>query len=253
MPLKLKFRDFCKRLDSILFFGIFAGISKKIRYSKFADSGSWVDPSALLDKETVLVGNNKIYANVQINKTTVGKFTYVGPETKIALTTIGAFCSIGRCVSIGLGLHPTNWVTTHPAFYSIGGQTTQTFAKANLINENIPISIGHDVWIGTNAIVLDGVTIGTGAIVAAGAVVTKDVRPYAVVAGVPAREIKRRFDDEKVEELMAWNWWALPEEQLSLLAQHFNSDGEWSVSEIKVLIRSTTELDQLLQIEARNA
>ena len=233
MPLDLKFRALCKRLDSTLLFGILAGISKKSRYSKFKNSGSWVDPGAVIDKESVLVGNNKIYANVQLNKTTVGKFTYVSPETKIALTTIGSFCSIGRCVSIGLGLHPSSWVTTHPAFYSIGDQTTKTFAKANLVNENLPIRIGHDVWIGANAIVLDGVTIGTGAIVAAGAVVTKDVRPYSIVGGVPAREIKRRFDDSVIEELISWAWWTLSDSDLSLLAQNFNANGNWTVAELK--------------------
>ena len=75
-----------------------------------------------------------------------------------------------------------------------------------------PIHIGHDVWIGYGAIIMDGVTIGTGAVVAAAAVVTKDVPPYAIVAGVPARIIRYRFDDDTIRRLLESRWWDFPEE-----------------------------------------
>ena len=253
MPIDRQIHNFGKWFDSNILFGVLARISKKIRYANFKKSGSWVDPSSFIDKESVLAGNNKLYANVRIDMTFVGRFTYIGPDSKIASTSIGSFCSIGRCVSIGLGLHPSSWLSTHPAFYSVGGQTTKTFSKINQVVENIPISIGHDVWIGANATVLDGISIGTGAIVAAGAVVTKDVRPYAIVGGVPAREIKRRFDDAKIEQLTAWAWWTLPDEELSVLAQHFNAASNWSVAELKATIARGTDNKRIDKVEAGDA
>lgn len=252
MPHNSPVHNLVKQLDKVLLMGFLARISQNIRYRKYRSNGSWVAPSAVVDKESILNGNNKIYSDVKLNKVSAGRFTYVGPESKIALTTIGSFCSIGRRVSIGLGFHPSNWLSTHPSFYSMGGQTTKTFSKSNQFIENKPISIGHDVWIGADAIVLDGITIGTGSIVAAGAVVTSDVRPYSIVAGVPAREIKRRFDDTKIAELIEWAWWTLPEEELSLLAQQFNTAGNWTVAELKSAIMRTSDTNLIYAIKASN-
>lgn len=244
--------SFAKRVDQILLLGLLAGIFRKIRYFKYRSNGSWVAKNAIVDKESILDGYNKIYSSARLSKTSVGRFTYVGPESKIAITTIGSFCSIGPRVSIGLGVHPSNWLSTHPCFYSVGGQTMKTFSKSSQFIENIPISIGHDVWIGADATVLDGITIGTGAIVAAGAVVTSDVRPYAIVAGIPAREIRRRFDDAKIVELLDWAWWTLLDEELVVLAQQFNTAGNWTVTELKTAIRRTLDANRNAAISATN-
>ncbi len=103
-------------------------------------------------------------------------------------------------MSIGLGRHPTSHVSTHPSFYSVSQPLSKTFSKYDTFNCFERTSIGHDVWIGESALVVDGVKISTGAIIAAGAVVTKDVPAYAIVAGVPARVIKYRFSEETRED-----------------------------------------------------
>lgn len=230
-----------KSIDSHLFFGLFSRASKKSRYRLLSKNGSSISACASIDRESTFGVNTKIYANVQINRSSIGKFTYIGPDSKIALTTIGCFCSIGRKVTIGLGLHPTNWLSTHPAFYSIGNQTTKTFSKSNKFIESKPVHIGHDVWIGANAIILDGVTIGNGAIIATGAVVTKDVSPYAIVAGVPAKELRKRFTNSIICELGDWEWWNLPDEKLSILAKQFTVTDDWSVADLKSAIGEVSQ------------
>lgn len=146
--------------------------------------------------------------NVQLNNTQIGKHSYISANSLIRNTTVGRFCSIGPNVKIGLGQHPTQeFVSTHPIFYSLKKQSGNTFAQKQLFSEETRVTIGHDVWIGAGAIILDGVSIGNGAIVAAGAVVSKDVAPYAIVGGIPAKIIKFRFSDEEILNIQAFNWW----------------------------------------------
>jgi acetyltransferase-like isoleucine patch superfamily enzyme len=122
-------------------------------------------------------------------------------------TDIGKFCSIGSFVSIGPGKHPIEFVSTSPVFFSDNKQCGTTFADMSYYREMGSVKIGNDVWIGANAVIFDDVTIGDGAVIAAGAIVTKDVEPYAVVGGVPAKMIKKRFSDEIIEKLMQFEWW----------------------------------------------
>lgn len=115
--------------------------------------------------------------------------------------SIGKYCSIGRDVSIGVGTHPTDWITTSPLFYSKQrGLVNKTTYNHNNINS--PTIIGNDVWIGTKAIIMSGITIGDGAIIAAGAVVTKNVKAYEIVGGVPAKRLKDRFSDSVIKEMI---------------------------------------------------
>lgn len=135
----------------------------------------------------------------------IGDGTYICGDTCIDYCeSIGKYCSIARDVSIGVGEHPTDWISTSPLFYNknrrLVGETT--YENSNVVGGTI---IGNDVWIGTKVVILKGVKIGNGAIIAAGAVVTKDVLPYSVVGGVPAKEIKKRFSDEIIEILESNN------------------------------------------------
>ena len=135
---------------------------------------------------------NIVYGNTVLVDVKMGDYSYVGGQAKVQYATIGKFCSIGEGVKIGLGIHPTHLPSTHPAFYS-PHQLWDIEPDLSLnIQEYKPVVIGDDVWIGTNAMILDGVTIGSHAVVAAGAVVTKDVPEYAIVGGVPAEIIKYR-------------------------------------------------------------
>lgn len=150
---------------------------------------------------------NTLYENVIITDSEVGDFVYISNNTKIHNAVIGKFCSIGPNVEIGLGKHPTDFVSTFPAFFSTKKQCQLSFCKESTFVENEPVVIGNDVWIGSKVIVLDGVTIGSGAIIAAGAVVAKDVQPYEIVGGVPAKKIKFRFPQEVIREFLEIKWW----------------------------------------------
>lgn len=137
---------------------------------------------------------NIVYGNSKLVNVTMGDLSYVGGNVHIQYTTIGKHCSIAENVRIGLGIHPLNLASTHPAFYSPQShwrKWIEPVVPKDLL-EYKPGTIGDDVWIGTGAMIMDGVTIGSHAVVAAGAVVTKDVPEYAVVAGVPAKIIKFR-------------------------------------------------------------
>lgn len=121
------------------------------------------------------------------------------------------FCSIAPNVTIAPGMRDMNRVTTHPSFYFFTSSIPRIFVNHDKYPVFKRVNIGHDVWIGEKVIILDGVNIGNGAVIAAGAVVTKDVKPYSVVGGVPARHIKYRFDEETVRILQESQWWNFSE------------------------------------------
>lgn len=147
---------------------------------------------------------------------TVGRYTYGNPQLKVwaehERIQIGAFCSIADDVTIfGGGEHRLDWVTTYPlriAFNSPGaGHDGHPHTKG-------PTVIGNDVWIGHGAMIVSGVTVGDGACIGAGAVVTRDVPAYAVVAGNPAKVVRRRFDEASVAKLQEIQWWLWPAEKI---------------------------------------
>jgi len=153
-----------------------------------------------------------------ISQSTLGAYSYVAPHCTIADTTLGRFCSIGPDLLCGLGDHPSDLVTTSPVFYSTAGQCGISFVDTSRFEESTPIRIGNDVWIGARVFIRSGVTIGDGAIVGAGAVVVADVPPYAVVAGVPAKTVRMRFDAPTVDRLLAMRWWDWEEATLRAAA-----------------------------------
>lgn len=151
---------------------------------------------------------NTLYERALLVDVTIDDYSYVGRDNVVACADIGKFTCFGPEVVVGLPKHPTKgFISAHPAFYSTAKQAQITFIEENMFNEFERVRIGHDVWIGTRSIIMGGITIGNGAIIGAGAVVTKDVPPYAVVAGVPAKVIKHRFDAEQVKTLEAIQWW----------------------------------------------
>lgn len=162
---------------------------------------------------------------IRVSKLSVGAFSYlVGGRVSVD-TTIGRFCSIAHRFEFGGVNHPTSWLSTSPVQYNrekFGWHETMKGFERRAVGPSEradvfggPIEIGHDVWIGANVTIARGVKVGTGAILAAGAVVTKDVEPYTVVGGVPARAIRKRFDDDIVARLLASQWWRLAPSVLS--------------------------------------
>lgn len=202
------------------------------RYKKF---NSRVDFGATVDAETEFGGYNKVLNGSVVSGSVIGRFTYIA-RARVSGADIGAFCSIGPDVIIGLSEHPTHWLTTHPAFYSLGMQANATFSDGELFQHWKRPKIGNDVWIGARAVILGGVTIGNGAIVAAGSVVTKDVGAYEIVGGIPAKRIRSRFDNEVVQLLQDWEWWDLPMDTLKEIASDFTSETTWNKSHIEEII-----------------
>lgn len=167
-----------------------------------------VDKGCCIDLRTNIREHVHILCNSIILNSTIGRFSYIGRNSTIQNTTIGPFCSVASDVLIGLGTHPGNLFSTSPVFYRVNNIfKVRLIDKDHDFEEYRLIEIGHDVWIGARAIVLDGVRIGDGAVIAANAVVTKDVPPYAVVAGVPARIVKERLSRGGVAFLQKSRWW----------------------------------------------
>jgi len=145
--------------------------------------------------------------NIAIKNSSIGDHTYIGINSSVFFASIGKFCSIGRNVEIGLGIHPIDHVSIHPALYS-NDKHFKCFSKEPQFTEEFKnVTIGNDVWIGNGARILGGITIGDGAVIAAGSIVTKDVQHYEVVGGVPAKSIKFRFNESLIDELRSTKWW----------------------------------------------
>lgn len=153
---------------------------------------------------------------------TMGRHSFCGYDCDIAGADIGHFCSIANQVAIGGGRHPIEWVSTSPCFYEGRDSIEKKFSTFSR-PEPPRVSIGSDVWIGYRAIVMQGVRIGHGAVVGAGAVVTRDVPDYAVVAGVPAAFVRYRFDEATRNALVASRWWDRPDEVLSKCADEIRN------------------------------
>lgn len=152
-----------------------------------------------------------------VNDSRIGAFSYTGLNTIINYSNIGKFCSIARNVDIGGFDHITDSISTLPRFR----YDQMTKEKLPSLSESFSpdhlCQIGNDVWIAAGAIVLHKATVGNGAIIGAGSVVTKDVPPYSIVAGNPATVIKMRFSEQVITQLERLAWWNWP---LSLIEKN---------------------------------
>lgn len=150
----------------------------------------------------------RLGGNCLIRTSSFGDFSYAEAGVRITHTSIGKYCSIGPGVMIGLAAHPVDrYASTHPVFYLNRPHLGYDFVTEDLRSDYTGTNIGNDVWIGANALVMDGVSIADGAIIGAGSVVTKDVEPYTIVGGVPAKPIRKRFDDRTIDALLEIKWW----------------------------------------------
>ena len=167
-----------------------------------------IDRKCLINQDSKISPFVHILENCIINNVSLSSYSYVGRNCLIQNATIGKFCSIANDVFIGLGKHPTDYFSTSPLFYRRNNTFNLSLVGQDLqFEEYKKIDIGHDVWIGARAIILDGLSIGHGAIIAANSVVTKDVPAYAILGGVPAKIIKYRFNKNKIDMLLESQWW----------------------------------------------
>ena len=157
-------------------------------------------------------------SNCNVRGSSFGRYSYCGNDCQIVNTDIGSYCSLSDHVFIGGAEHPIDWMSTSPVFQNVRHSgPRKRFAKFALPTSNRTV-IGNDVWIGHGVTIKQGVSIGDGAVVGSNALVTKDVPPYAVVGGVPAKLIKYRFPQEVIDRLEEIKWWNLPDEKISTCA-----------------------------------
>lgn len=193
---------------------------------------SMIEKSAKIDKYSKFQGKNRVCNGARIINSKFGYASYVGINSNIINTSIGKFSSIGPNVDTIIGRHPTHtYVSTHPAFFSLRKQVGFTYIKEQKFsefkysdkNDMYSIKIGNDVWIGSNVKIIEGVTIGDGAIIAAGSLVAKNVEPYSIVGGVPAKVIKLRFNKDQIKFLLDFKWWDKDEKWLKKNAADFDN------------------------------
>ena len=162
--------------------------------------------------KSVLKDYSRLKDYAELIECTLGEYSYLSQFSMAFKTNIGKFCSIAHGSYIGLWEHNT-YVTTH-SFYLY--ETSGGFVKGyrNYDKDSLLTTIENDVWIGANAVILKGIKVSNGAIIGAGSVVTKDVPPYAIAVGNPAKVLKYRFSQDEIEFLLEKKWWDMPREAL---------------------------------------
>jgi hypothetical protein len=180
---------------------------KPIRKTKLSEM-PLVHPTADV-RNTALGRYTEIYERCSISDSTIGDYSYVVRDGEIWCATIGKFVNIASHARINAPNHPTWRATLHHFTYRAENYWPDAEAEAGFFawRREHAVTIGHDVWLGHGITILPGVTVGNGAVIGAGAVVSRDVEPYTIVAGVPAKPIRRRFSEDIAARLEALAWW----------------------------------------------
>lgn len=168
----------------------------------------------------------EVGARTKVAESWFGDYSYVVNDSDMIYTTLGKFCSIAAHTRINPGNHPLERVMmSHVGYrssaYGLGSDDADFFQW----RRSTPVTLGNDVWVGHGAVVLPGVSVGSGAAVGAGSIVTKDVPPFAIVVGNPARVLRLRFSEVVVERLLAIAWWDWPHERLGMAMGDFRALG----------------------------
>lgn len=176
-------------------------------------------------QEAVVDKTAAICSGVRFYRGKIGKYSYIGNNSFVSDTDIGSFTSISTDCYIGGTSHPTDWVSTSPVFHK-----WENIMKKNFARHEFEIfkrtTIGNDVWIGNRVMIKAGVKIGDGAVVGMGSIVTKDIGPYEIWAGNPARLIRKRFDDETIDAFEKMKWWEWDDNKIEKYAEKFTVPSE---------------------------
>lgn len=219
---------------------IFKKLFSFYKKRQYAKSNNTIQKNCVIGKK-VSISNCFFdsYARVaecaSIHNTEVGSYTSLGRYSKIVHTKIGKYCAVSWDVTINAISHPYNHLTINafPYVPRVGNFVTernQTYQE---------VFIKNDVWIGANSVIMPGITIGNGAIIGAGAVVTKDVPDYAIVVGVPAKIIKYRFSEDIIDALLELKWWDLSPQIIKKNIDLWQSDFNYeSIKKLKEICKS---------------
>lgn len=164
---------------------------------------------------------SKIESGSLVVNSVMDKYSFCGYDCEIINCEIGSFCSIANNVIMGGAMHPIEWVSTSPVFYAGRDSVKKKFQQFNRPDDK-KTYIQNDVWIGNYTLIKQGVTIGHGAIIGMGSVITKDIPPYEIWAGNPARFIRKRFSDDIIDKIIKSEWWNLDDTKLKEVSEYFN-------------------------------
>ena len=166
---------------------------------------------AKIDNKSRISHKAKVYGHVQVTSSSMGDYSYIGRNSRIIHADIGKFCSIASETKIGMGTHTLDKISTSPIFTEAKNGTKHSWVKTSAVNPFKRVKVGNDVWIGVRTMVMGGVTIGDGAVIGAGSIVTKDIL------------IRYRFSQEQIDDLLAHPWWCLPERLIREKIELFQS------------------------------
>jgi acetyltransferase-like isoleucine patch superfamily enzyme len=193
-----------------------------------------IHAGATADSSSELGDYSVLFRNVRLTGSSLGAYSYVQENSALYRTEVGPFCSIAAGVTIGLMNHPISMVSTSPVFYDNTQPLPRFFSSQDMHPQKPPKTvIEADVWIGEGAKIMAGVRVGVGSVIGAGAVVTRDIPPYTVAAGIPCRPIKDRFPESVRSRMLDTRWWELGDKVLVTLAPYF-ADPEKFLSAINV-------------------
>jgi phosphonate metabolism protein (transferase hexapeptide repeat family) len=183
-----------------------------------------VDPTACVEN-CALGRYTEVAEGCRLVDTELGDYSYIMPNGQTWCVTIGKFANIAASVRLNATNHPMSRATQHHITYRAGDYFDDAENEPDFFaaRRSQRVSVGHDTWIGHGVTVLSGVTIGDGAVVGSGAVVTKDVAPYTIVGGVPAKFIRERFPCTIAERLRALAWWDWDHTQLRKALDDFRN------------------------------
>tara|TARA_B100000989_G_C19448752_1_gene430738 strand:- start:18 stop:683 length:666 start_codon:yes stop_codon:yes gene_type:complete len=192
-------------------------------YFKKVGSLRSIVPSYFFQSRGLIIEKNVVFQNWNIFKS-IGNFTFIGKNTYIEnCQSIGSYCSISFDVKIGLKNHNLHTISTSPFFY----KKSKGWVENDILLNRNPVIIENDVLISSNVLILEGVKIGNGSVVAAGSVVNKDVPPYSIVGGIPAKVIKYRFDEKTINKLISSEWWTYDFEKIKELKKDFDNPNDF--------------------------